>query len=263
MRVEILREQGRGGGRCAILTQAHDLAAHHIRQDSPEALAFPALDLIEADVPRPPFPTGAIPLGQEGLLGAPGFAPTDAVPYGGVAGRHRLAIQADLLAQAARDPGLRGGKLDPLRAHPAVATDHASLPVDQRDRMQRPGQIVPRPLSRSAHAAGPAPTAAAHIASYPAPFQLQPQATLHPVALPFNTHHSEARQAQDPGTIPLRSHVSSLLGCTSRENNTGLSGASGIAFFRPGRRAGRPPRLRPAQAAGYHLRSLYSNRRRA
>ena len=200
---------------------------------------------------------------KKGLLGAPGFAPTDAVPYGGVAGRHRLAIQADLLAQAARDPGLRVGKLDPLRAHPAVATDHASLPVDQRDRMQRPGQIVPRPLSRSAHAAGPAPTAAAHIASYPAPFQLQPQATLHPVALPFNTHHSEARQAQDPGTIPLRSHVSSLLGCTSRENNTWLSGASGIAFFRPGRRAGRPPRLRPAQAAGYHLRSLYSNRRRA
>ena len=151
----------------------------------------------------PPFPTGAIPLGQEGLLGAPGFAPTDAVPYGGVAGRHRLAIQADLLAQAARDPGLRVGKLDPLRAHPAVATDHASLPVDQRDRMQRPGQIVPRPLSRSAHAAGPAPTAAAHIASYPAPFQLQPQATLHPVALPFNTHHSEARQAQDPRYNPV------------------------------------------------------------
>ena len=263
MRVEILREQGRGGRRCAILTQAHDLAAHHIRQDSPEALALPALHLIEADLPRSPLPAGAIPLGQEGRLGAPGFAPADAVPHSGVAGRHRLAIQADLLAQAARDPGLRGGKVDPLRAHPAVATDHASLPVDQRDRMPCPGQIVPRPLARGAHAAGAASTAVAHIAPYPAPLQLQPQATLHPVVLPFDAHHSEARQAQDPGTIPLRSHVSSLLGCTSRENNTGWSGASGIAFFRPGRRAGRPPQLQPEQAAGYHLRSLYSNRRRA
>ena len=247
MRVEVLGEQGRGGGRCAILTQAHDLAPHHIRQHGPEALAFPALDLIKADVPRPAFPTGAIPLGQESLLGAPSFAPTDAVPHGGVAGRHRLAIQADLLAQPVRHPCLRVGKLDPLRAHPALATDHAALPINQRDRMQRPGQIVPRPLSRGAHPAGPAPTAAAYIAPYAAPLQLQPQATLHPVVLPFDAHHTEARQAQDPGTIPLRSHVSSLLGCTSRENNIGSSGAKWDRAL-----PSRPPiwpsaKLRPAQ----------------
>ena len=75
MRVEILGEQGRGGRLRAILPQAHDLTAHHIRQHGPEALAFPALDLIEADVARPPFPAGAIPLDQEGLFSAPRFCP--------------------------------------------------------------------------------------------------------------------------------------------------------------------------------------------
>ena len=231
MRVQIRGEQGRGGGLRTVLPHAHDLTAHHIRQDGPEALAFPALDLIETDVARPPCPAGAIPVGQEGLFGAPRFAPTDAVPHGRVAGRHRLAIQPDLLAQAARDPRFGIGKLDPLRPHPTVATDHAPLPIDQRHRVHRPRQVVPGAVARGADPAGPSPAAAAHVAPYPPPFQVQPESTVRGVVLPLEPHDPKARQTQDPGTLPSRSHVFSLLGCTSRENDTGRSGAKWDRVF--------------------------------
>ena len=231
MRVQIRGEQGRGGGLRTVLPHAHDLTAHHIRQDGPEALAFPALDLIETDVARPPCPAGAIPVGQEGLFGAPRFAPTDAVPHGRVAGRHRLAIQPDLLAQAARDPRFGIGKLDPLRPHPTVATDHAPLPIDQRHRVHRPRQVVPGAVARGADPAGPSPAAAAHVAPYPPPFQVQPESTVRGVVLPLEPHDPKARQTQDPGTLPSRSHVFSLLGCTSRENDTGRSDAKWDRVF--------------------------------
>jgi hypothetical protein len=38
-------------------------------------------------------------------------------------------------------------------------------------------------------------------------------------------HHPKPRQAQNPRTIPSRSHASSLVVCTSREDDTGWSGA--------------------------------------
>jgi hypothetical protein len=102
---------------------------HHIGEHGPKSLPFAPLNFIQTDVPGPAFRARPIPLREKGLFGAAGFAPAHTVPHGGMTGRHRLTIDADLLAQPPRNAGLGIGKLDPLGANPAGPTNDPSLAV--------------------------------------------------------------------------------------------------------------------------------------
>lgn len=93
----------RGAGLAPVLPQANHLAVHDIGQDCPELLALAALNLVEPEMRRPSLRAGAIPVGEKRFLGAPRLAPADTVAHRGMTGRHRLAIDADLLPQAPRD----------------------------------------------------------------------------------------------------------------------------------------------------------------
>jgi hypothetical protein len=188
---------------------------HDIGQDRPEALAFAALDLIEADVPRLAFYAGAILLRQEGFLRATRFSPADAMPHGGVTGGHRLTVHADLLSQASGDARFGVGELDALGADPAGPTREAALRIDERDMMRRPRQVVPRTIAARSHAVRASTTATAGVPTHATTFNPNRQ----PAALRLvHRHHPKPRQAQNPRTIATRSHRSSLVGCTSREN---------------------------------------------
>ena len=198
-------------------------------------------------------------LTREGLHAT---TPTDAMADRRMRCRHRLTVHPDLLSQASRHPGLRVGERDRVRADAALPTPHPTLRIDQRDRMRSPGQIVPRPIARRPHT--PGPTTAATAAVAPASSALDPDR--HPavngLAVTLGRHDPEPRQPQNPRTIPLRSHRSSLVGCTSREDSTGWSGVRGIALrTRP---PSRPPQERgPRRRPGPQLKCVYSNRRRA
>ena len=128
--------------------------------------------------------------------------------------------------------------------------------------MRSPGQIVPRPIARRPHTPGPPTAATAAVA--PASSALDPER--HPavngLAVTLGRHDPEPRQPQNPRTIPLRSHRSSLVVCTSREDGTGWSGVRGIALrTRP---PSRPPQERgPRRRPGPQRKCVYSNRRRA
>jgi hypothetical protein len=90
---------------------------------------LPALDLIEADIARTPLGPLLIPPTQEGDFCPMRRAPAHRVAHRRMTGRHRLAIEADQLLEAARDAGLRVGEFDALGPNAAVATAHAPLVV--------------------------------------------------------------------------------------------------------------------------------------
>lgn len=137
------------------------------------------------------FRARAIPLGQEGVLGTAGFPPTDSMAHGRMTRRHRLTVDANLLSQPARHPRLGVRELDPLGANPAVATDDAALPIDQRDRVGRPRQIIPDSLRHRPYAARPAATAAARVPSPPAPLDLNCQAASRMLPVALGMHDPE------------------------------------------------------------------------
>ena len=166
--------------------------------------------------------------------------------------RHRLTVHPDLLSQASRHPGLRVGERDRFRADAALPTPHPTLRIDQRDRMRSPGQIVPRPIARRPHT--PGPTTAATAAVAPASSALDPErhSAVNGLAVTLGRHDPEPRQPQNPRTMPLRSHRSSLVVCTAREDGTGWSGVRGTALrTRPPSRPPqeRGPRRRPGPSA--------------
>jgi hypothetical protein len=175
-RGQVLAQQRRRRGLRAILPQAHHLAVHDIRQHSPKALAFSALNFIEPDVAGLSFRAHAIPIGQKGFLGTACFLPTHAMAHGRVAGRHRLTVHANLLAQAPRDARFRVRELDPLGANPAATTPDAALPIYQGHWVRGPWQIVPCPFLRRAHVARPPATPTARI-TVTAPFNMQAYST--------------------------------------------------------------------------------------
>ena len=112
-----------------------------------------------------------------------------------------------------------------------------------------PRQIIPGPLLHRSHAARASPTSTARVA-LPAAFQMHPKSTGPRVVRTLEGLHPKSGHAQNPRTIAPRSHASSLVGSTSRENDTGWSGAKRDQHCRrPGRRADRPlirgPRRRP------------------
>src|SRR3989442_12965595 len=118
----------------AVLPQSDHLAVDDVGEHRPKALAFPALDLVEADVPRAAFRARPIPLGQKGPLGAAGFAPAHPVADRGVTRGHRLTVHADLLPQAPGDARLGICELDALGPNPAAATHDAALLINERHR---------------------------------------------------------------------------------------------------------------------------------
>jgi hypothetical protein len=223
-RRQILGQQRRGRGLRAVLAQRDHLPMDDVREHRPEPIALPPVDLIEADVPRLSFRPRPIPLGEKGFLRATGFPPAPAMPHRGMARRHRLTVHTNLLPQPTRDARLRVRELNPLRPNPAATTHHPSLPIDQRHRMGRPRQIIPGPRLRRPHAPCPPATAAARVAP-PVAFHQHAHSAGCRIILALDPLDPKSRQAQNPRTIALRSHASSLVVCTSREDDTGWSGA--------------------------------------
>ena len=106
----------------------------------------------------------AIPVGQECLLRAPGFAPTDTVPDCGVRRRHRLAIEATHLAESTRDAGVPVGEPDLLCAYPTSDTERgAARKPASRDASPR----ADRPTSAPSYPEGT--KSVGHIRCFPCP----------------------------------------------------------------------------------------------
>jgi len=252
---QILRQQRGSRALTSVLAQSHHLAVHNVRQHGPESLAFASLDLVESDVTWLPLRASLIPPGEKRLLRSAGLAPADSMAERRVTRRHRLTVHANLLAQSPRDPRFRIREIDPLGPNSTPPTDHATLLIHQRHRMCGPGQIVPGPLLRRSHARRASTTPTAGIAPA-APLHMDPQSTMR-LLLPLDPHDPESGQAQNPRTIPPRSHASSLVGSTTRENDTGWSGAKGDRSFdvQTAEQTAHP-KCGPRRRAGYYLRSL-------
>ena len=138
---------------------------------------------------------------------------------------------------------------------PQVSTAQTPLRVDQRHRMRRPRHIVPRAITRRSDATGPATAAATDVRPQATPLEANRQPTVRTLAVALHAQHSEPWQSQNPRTIASRSHRSSLVVGTSREDDTGWSGARGIALT--ARSPSRPPsQQRSAQATGYSAQML-------
>jgi hypothetical protein len=159
------------------------------------------------------------------------------------------AIEPDLLLEASRHAGLRIGELDPIGPDPTMPTLDPALRIHQRDRMRRPRQIVPSSIPHGSDAPRPAAAAAARVPADAATLDPNRQPTRPDLAVTLRRHGTKPRHPQDPRTIASRCHRSSLVVCTSREDDTGWSGARGVALT--SRPPSRPPtQLRSAQAAG-------------
>ena len=152
----------------AIRLQPHHLAMHQVGEDRPESLALSAVDLIDPQMPGPVFRARPIPGVEKGALSAPGGAPAHVVADGGMTGGHRLTVQADPLPKAASQPGMRVRKADPLAANATVPTPEPPQPIPQGHGMLSPGQVIPRPRLRVAHATRATSAPRADIAQSPA-----------------------------------------------------------------------------------------------
>jgi hypothetical protein len=188
------------------------------------------MNLVSAQVPRPTLRPRRIPFGQERFLCSAPFAPADAVPHRGVRRRHRLAIESNDLAQSACDARLRIGEGDPLRSNAARPTGDPSLAIDQRHAVLGPWQSIPGPRRAIAHPPGPPAAAGTFIPEDAAPLDVNPHGRPRSLAVPFDLFDPKPIETQNPSTLSPRSHASSLVGSTSREDTIESSMASGIAF---------------------------------
>ena len=144
-----------------------------------------------------------------------------------------------------------------MAARPAGDTP---LAIDQRHPLLGPRQIIPGPLRAIAHAPRRPSAPGTFIPTDAAPLDMDPCRRPRLASFPFDSLNPKAIQTQNPSTLSRRSRLSSLVGSTSRENDTGWSGAKWDRFP-TSRPPSRPPtQARSAQAAGYYLKSLYSNR---
>src|SRR6266536_1368151 len=199
-----------------------DLAAHEVGQHGPVLLPLPALDLVGAQMTRSTAWPTRLPLTQEGLLRSAGLAPADAPAHSGVAGRHRLAVDPDLLPQPPSDARQGVGERHSLDADPTPPAANAAQRVHQRHRMLRPGQVAPAPVLRVTHPRAPAAAPSAGVAPSPTPLDANPDASSRPFLLELQGFHAETVQPQELGKLPQRSH--SVLPCSSkpREDTTGM-----------------------------------------
>jgi hypothetical protein len=150
-----------------------------------------------------------------------------AVPDGGVACRHRLTIKPNDLPQPSGDPGLRVRECHAFCTNPALPTAHAPLPVDQRDTVRGPGQVVPSAQFSVAHLPSPPPTARTGIATNRSAFQPDPQSNLRLLSLRLEPFDSISFQPQNPGKLAMPSHVSSLPYRNTERTPSGLLMTSG------------------------------------
>ncbi len=189
----------------AVFRQADDLPVHEVRQHREELLRLAPVNLVRAQIPGTAARTLGVPFAEERVLRAPGCPPTDAVPHRRMRRWHRLTVHPDLLAQAPRDTRLRFGEPDPLGANATVATPHAPLRIHQRDRMRRPGQIIPRANARRSHATRPTPTPTARVPPGTAALEPERQPAGGRVGVTLGCHDAKPGQAQNPRTVARRS----------------------------------------------------------
>jgi len=96
------------------------LAVDEIGEHRPVVLTPPALNLVGTEVARAAARSQAIPAFEKRLLRPSGLAPAHAVAHGGVAGGHRLAVQADARLQATGRACLGLGEREVLGPNPAA-----------------------------------------------------------------------------------------------------------------------------------------------
>ena len=137
-------------------------------------------------------------------------------------------VHADLLPQASLDARLRVGELDALGADPTPTTDDPPLRIHERHAMRPPR--ASRPTSDPGSIARDLCVGHSHCRCSNAPHAFEPnrQTVTHRLV---PGHDPKSRQSQNPRTITKRSHRSSLVGCTSREDTIESSMASGVAFL--------------------------------
>jgi hypothetical protein len=157
--VQARGQQSSQAGLGAIRREAEHLAVNEIREHRVELLRFAAMNLVGAKMAGSSSRPCLVPFSQERLLGAPRFSPTDAVTYGGVRGRHRLAVQRDELPKSPRDARLRIGEVDSLGADATGPTGNPALLIHDRHAMLGPGEVVPGALRPIAYVPRPPPTA--------------------------------------------------------------------------------------------------------
>jgi hypothetical protein len=193
----------------AFRHEAEHFAVNEIREHRVELLRFAAMNLVGTKMPRSSSPSRLVPFLQERLLGAPRFAPTDAVAHGGVRGRHRLAVQPYELPQPPRDacPGISEG--DPLGADTARPAVDPPLLIDEPDAVLGPGQVVPGPLRPVAHPPRPSTTARTLIGADASSFDRDPHADARRLALPGDHLDAKPLETQNLSTLSSRSHAPS------------------------------------------------------
>jgi hypothetical protein len=148
--------------------------------------------------------------------------------------------------QATREAGLRVGKGHALGANATTPTPHAPLPIHERHRMCRPRQVIPCAFDRISDMPCPASTSRTFVPVDPPAFNPDAQPGARSVSLPVDRLNAILVETQNPGTLALRSHVSSQLCRNMREHHR--------TFRRP---VGSLPRSRlreraRAPAAGSH-----------
>src|ERR1035437_1646856 len=249
-RIEARGQQSRQALFRPVFGQADHLAMHEIREHGVELLRLAAVNLVRSQIPGTSSRALTVPVAQERVLRAPGFPPTDAVADRRMRRRHRLTVHPDLLPQAPRDPRFRIGELDPFGTNAAVGPPYSALRIPQRDRIRPPRHIVPGSIACRSHPPRAASAAAASVAPDTAALDPDRQPAVYRLAVTLGRHRPKPRQAQNPRTIALRSHRSSLAVSTTRDDDTGWSSARGIALMvrSPSRS---PTHQRSAQATGY------------
>ena len=127
------------------------------------------------------------------------------------------------------------------RCGSAVLTHDPALRIHQRRVMRGPRQVVPGPIAAGSHPTGASAASAAGVAPHSSAFDVNLQATALGLV---HRHDSKSRQPENPRTIAPRSHRSSLVGCTSRENTIRFWMATWDRFS-----SSRPPSKPPTPAA--------------
>ena len=200
------------------------------------------MDLVSPEVSRPAFRSRAVPLGKKRLLRAPRFAPTDAVSHRGVRRRHRLTIESNHAVATARVIRAFGSaKATRSVRMPHIRQYDTPLPIHEGHAVLGPRQVVPRPLRVISHAPGPSPTAGTFIAAGAASLNPDTNSRSRAVCFPLDRLDPKTRKTQNPSTLPLRSHVSSLLCATQRGHHRVFRWPVGSRSLAAALEAIRPP----------------------
>jgi hypothetical protein len=137
---------------------------------------------------------------------------------GRVAGRHRLTVEPNDLPQPARDPRLRVRERDALSLNPTGPTADPALRIEHGDPTRGPRQVIPRPQFDVAYLPCPSPTPGTFVAADAPTLEPDQQSSSRSVRRPVDVFDPIPLQSQNPSTLAMRSHASSLVVGTSRED---------------------------------------------